>query len=334
MADKMEALGFDVRKPRYACEPSVLFSKRAAHLLTYSRALIVGLVDGNLEDACLGLLLSCDIVIAEPRHTLCISSRRFLDDLVSANATHDEMQLLLGDLAVGRIVGASDATLAGLITCVVFRPSELDTAEKITKQFLTAPIPPCADAKFFLRRIISQSLARMLPGCHCFEEVAAQGRSMTAGALNTNDIGDAQHMEGIAKPGESSPLITLIIQNLPCSSTSRTIAETIDAVGFRGRFAFVYVPSAGSRYRQVKSTLGYGFIGFRTSADAAAFERAFQGFEFRSQNRTCLVSFSKQQGKQRIEKILKRAWATRMDPTHVPVIHDEELAGIISNKDR
>jgi hypothetical protein len=71
-----------------------------------------------------------------------------------------------------------------------------------------------------------------------------------------------------------------MICNIPCRITQHQLVEVIDAMGFAGKYDFLYLPTGGRSSTVGSSNLGYGFINFTDPGDTDPFMAAFKDFQF------------------------------------------------------
>lgn len=86
------------------------------------------------------------------------------------------------------------------------------------------------------------------------------------------------------------PVTTLMICNIPCRITQQQLVEVIDAMGFAGKYDFLYLPTGGRSSTVGSSNLGYGFINFADPVDSDPFQQAFLNFQFEGTSSTKVVT--------------------------------------------
>jgi hypothetical protein len=87
---------------------------------------------------------------------------------------------------------------------------------------------------------------------------------------------------------------TLMIKNIPNNYKRENLVSCLDALGFKGKYDFVYLPVDFRR----SANLGYAFVNTSTHADAEELKKAFQGFDkwgIRTK-KSCVVEYSCHQG--------------------------------------
>eukprot|EP00928_Gymnodinium_smaydae_P074250 TRINITY_DN57315_c0_g1_i1.p1 TRINITY_DN57315_c0_g1~~TRINITY_DN57315_c0_g1_i1.p1 ORF type:complete len:188 (+),score=14.75 TRINITY_DN57315_c0_g1_i1:109-672(+) len=76
-------------------------------------------------------------------------------------------------------------------------------------------------------------------------------------------------------PCQAQVITTLMLRNIPCKVNLQMMQVVLKRLGFEGSYDYLYFPA-----RKNKSNLGFGFVNFKTEADAASFEAAFLGYMF------------------------------------------------------
>lgn len=79
-----------------------------------------------------------------------------------------------------------------------------------------------------------------------------------------------------ADEGETQPITTMMLKNIPCRKSQEEVMMHIDAKGFTNRYDFFYLP----RDVKFRANLGYAFINFLTPEDASKFEAEMNGYRF------------------------------------------------------
>jgi len=96
------------------------------------------------------------------------------------------------------------------------------------------------------------------------------------------------------------PIVTLMIRNIPCRVTQQQLLDVVDAMGFSGKYNFLYLPTGGRSSTAGSSNLGYGFINFMDPSDAVHFTHSFKDYQFEgtSSTKVCTVRPAHIQGLQ------------------------------------
>jgi len=96
------------------------------------------------------------------------------------------------------------------------------------------------------------------------------------------------------------PIQTLMIRNIPCRVTQQQLIDIIDAMGFEGKYDFLYLPTGGRSSTVGSSNLGYGFINYEEPEDAELFQQSFMNYQFEGTTSTkvCTVKPAHIQGLQ------------------------------------
>eukprot|EP00414_Alexandrium_minutum_P000074 CAMPEP_0113831502 /NCGR_PEP_ID=MMETSP0328-20130328/6890_1 /TAXON_ID=39455 /ORGANISM="Alexandrium minutum" /LENGTH=215 /DNA_ID=CAMNT_0000799673 /DNA_START=117 /DNA_END=761 /DNA_ORIENTATION=- /assembly_acc=CAM_ASM_000350 len=108
-----------------------------------------------------------------------------------------------------------------------------------------------------------------------------------AGLAKRHTDAEPVHPESSGWAPPPPEMTTLIIKNLPCKVDTEMLAEIVEALGFGGKYDFLYVVSARFKCTpkdKYNANLGYAFANFRTSADAQTFADTFEGYEFSFSN--------------------------------------------------
>jgi hypothetical protein len=100
-------------------------------------------------------------------------------------------------------------------------------------------------------------------------------------ALTTSDA-DNSNMSTEFADGPNQEITTLMICALPFQITGDKLIQAIDSFGFAGLYDFVYIPSRSTKKhgKSRQGNVGYGFVNFRRSEDAADFAATFSGYKF------------------------------------------------------
>lgn len=106
--------------------------------------------------------------------------------------------------------------------------------------------------------------------------------SMTVG----ESIGTPDHA-----PPSSVAVTTLMIRNLPCKLSQEGLAQAIDELGFVETYDLVYMPRGSS------SSIGYGFVNFRSPEAASRFSCLVASGNFgAAKDKPVFVTAAKHQG--------------------------------------
>jgi len=96
-------------------------------------------------------------------------------------------------------------------------------------------------------------------------------------------------------PEENLDLTSLMICNIPCRITQKQLAAAVDALGFSGKYDFLYAPRArgGS-----SPSIGYSFINMKSIDDVAPFIATMTGYTFEGtcSKKSCVVKRARIQG--------------------------------------
>eukprot|EP00928_Gymnodinium_smaydae_P085551 TRINITY_DN69041_c0_g1_i1.p1 TRINITY_DN69041_c0_g1~~TRINITY_DN69041_c0_g1_i1.p1 ORF type:complete len:128 (+),score=20.06 TRINITY_DN69041_c0_g1_i1:92-475(+) len=113
--------------------------------------------------------------------------------------------------------------------------------------------------------------------------------AMKCGDENATES-DAHGMASSETPGKH----TLMIRNLPCKVTPECFKAVLAELGYDGKYNYLYVPM------RKKGCLGFGFVNFPSTKDAAYFAEDIEGYRFAGtfSNKTCHAVFADLQGPQ------------------------------------
>lgn len=103
------------------------------------------------------------------------------------------------------------------------------------------------------------------------------GEGLDEGSPSPSPSGGADSVDGM-----SQEVTTLMICALPFQVTSEELLEAIDSLGFEGLYDFLYMPSRSTKKcgKLRPGNVGYAFVNFRKSEDAARFAMVFPGYTF------------------------------------------------------
>jgi len=109
--------------------------------------------------------------------------------------------------------------------------------------------------------------------------------------------------------GETCPITTVMLKNIPCRKLQEEVMELMDQNGFAGRYDFLYLP----RDVKLQANLGYAFINFLSSEDARQFAKAMNGYRFTgsASSKSCLVVPAHVQGRMNNIAAFKRTEVMR-----------------------
>mmetsp|Transcript_13774 Transcript_13774/g.41099 ORF Transcript_13774/g.41099 Transcript_13774/m.41099 type:complete len:165 (-) Transcript_13774:70-564(-) len=118
------------------------------------------------------------------------------------------------------------------------------------------------------------------------------GSASRSRASSSTDAWIDTHPPQVASVGAGEAAVdmttTVMMRHLPCKVGIARVLQGIYELGFSESFEMLYIPAAQGSAGPRPANLGYGFAVFRTPEAAAAFIRAFAGFQFagsRSQKR-------------------------------------------------
>jgi hypothetical protein len=86
------------------------------------------------------------------------------------------------------------------------------------------------------------------------------------------------------------PITTLMLSNLPCRVTQHQMVDVLDSLGFGDSYDLLYLPVGKPANKSGTSNLGYGFINFIDSDEAAVFAEEFQAYHFEGTNSSKLCA--------------------------------------------
>jgi hypothetical protein len=100
-------------------------------------------------------------------------------------------------------------------------------------------------------------------------------------AQNTSDA-DNSATSAECPDGQMQEITTQMICALPFQITGDRLIAAIDSLGFAGLYDFVYIPSRSTKKhpKLKQGNVGYGFVNFRHSEDAAYFATVFSSYKF------------------------------------------------------
>lgn len=112
-----------------------------------------------------------------------------------------------------------------------------------------------------------------------------------------------------------SPVTTLMLRNLPCRLSQEGLANLVDELGFAGTYDLIYIPWGFQSY------VGYGFINFHTTEDAARFSIAISSVSFgkRDVEKKITVVAAKDQGLVKNMEAIKKGGNFRRR-RHAPLV--------------
>lgn len=115
------------------------------------------------------------------------------------------------------------------------------------------------------------------------------------------------------------PITSFMLCNIPCRITQQQLAEVINAMGFKDKYDFLYLPTGG-RSSKTASNLGYGFINFSDPADGPKFIQEFNEYKFEStsSSKVCMVKPAHIQGLQQNMRHFGQANSSRFPMTTLP----------------
>eukprot|EP00929_Paragymnodinium_shiwhaense_P098268 TRINITY_DN59771_c0_g1_i5.p1 TRINITY_DN59771_c0_g1~~TRINITY_DN59771_c0_g1_i5.p1 ORF type:complete len:391 (+),score=53.44 TRINITY_DN59771_c0_g1_i5:73-1245(+) len=106
-------------------------------------------------------------------------------------------------------------------------------------------------------------------------------QDFTTGSKSVGSTDDESDEEPPLKNGSRKPSgSSLMLCNLPCRCNLRDVMQAVDGLGFAGKYQYIHLPSGGHSRRHVQINLGYAFINFFQTTEAAAFAKVFEGFKF------------------------------------------------------
>jgi len=115
---------------------------------------------------------------------------------------------------------------------------------------------------------------------------------------------------------------SLMICNIPCRVTQRQLVATVEALGFKDKYDYLYIPRA---HGGSSSSIGYGFINMLDEKDVPNFIQAITGYRFEGtySMKRCEVRRARIQGlMQNAEQFpTSRQKRSRWNAPHLPAGH-------------
>lgn len=108
-------------------------------------------------------------------------------------------------------------------------------------------------------------------------------QDLSDGASTTvSDFDSSSRSVESVDTGADQETTTLMVCPLPYEVSSDMLLQTVDDLGFSGKYDFVYMPSRSTRKgaKCRKGNVGYAFINFGTTDSATEFVAAFEGYCF------------------------------------------------------
>eukprot|EP00928_Gymnodinium_smaydae_P018871 TRINITY_DN17192_c0_g2_i1.p1 TRINITY_DN17192_c0_g2~~TRINITY_DN17192_c0_g2_i1.p1 ORF type:complete len:222 (+),score=14.01 TRINITY_DN17192_c0_g2_i1:44-709(+) len=89
----------------------------------------------------------------------------------------------------------------------------------------------------------------------------------------------------------------LIIRNIPCKVTRAQLQETLNALGYAGKYAFTNLPTKRNGKHGAESNVGYAFVNFLSPDVAHGFKIEFEGYKFPDirSGKACSVEYANDQ---------------------------------------
>lgn len=289
ISQSLEKFGFGVGDPASDFVADFPLPLKLVCALSEGRIPVVALVSGTLVNAGFSLLAWCDTILVDAGFCIEVSADSFLEKLQPLPTGKAPVEKAVALLTARSTLVAPEAQKCGFVHAVI---SIKDEFRKVESRLEASLRPRGADVWAIVRDV-----ARL------------------AGMSKDADVDGSEGREN-----GNTEITTLIIRNIPKFFTSKKLADLICQVGFEGKFDFVYVPSAGNRYKSVDGTLGYGFVNFLDPADAEAFTEVFDLYHIEGARNPCNVQASKSQGRSKILKMMKKARSLFVDPSHHPVL--------------
>jgi hypothetical protein len=185
--------------------------------------------------------------------------------------------------------------------CFIVKNTFLDVVDSAEKGSCTAKTPRASSVPpLSLRRALADALEPLVTtkGMKSTPSTTAEAspRSRSPDSPHSGDMApsDTDSNEGIRT--------ALMVRNLPKNYTREMLLETLDNIGYEGKYNFVYLPIAFTS----KQTFGYAMLSFVTHAVALSFMQAFDGFEdwLVDHDKSAQVEWSTAQ--QGLEQLLER----------------------------
>lgn len=127
-----------------------------------------------------------------------------------------------------------------------------------------------------------------------------------------------------AKTGNTAARKTIMIKNIPNKYNQKMLLKVLDG-NYSGMYDFFYLPID---FRN-KCNLGYAFVNFRDSRDAADFYQEFHNHKWSNFNskKVCEVTYARVQGKQALLSHFKNSKFPCDDTQYLPLVIEKVAAG-------
>lgn len=169
-------------------------------------------------------------------------------------------------------------------------PAGTPEPQAACKEAQEAAMPPIFEEQSVQKEASMSDRAASKPSAGAAEASAQASSSSSRGAYSTRRDAAADYRPNTASADGSGAMTTLMLRNVPNDYTREMVLELLDALGFAGRYDFIYYPSDFTR----NAGLGYAFVNMLTPNDAKQVRWVLEGFRQWSvpSSKVCSVGWS------------------------------------------